>query len=312
MMRYYQSMNTLTYAYGARAPIDREQRRWMFDELRRAGRYKNALVASHRAERERVIAARRDLVLSADEHWWIHSTREQYRAARRALRKASGLGWGTYQLVEQDIDAAIRSGGELRFKRYDGSGRVGAAIQACSRATTEKAAACIVAPPDTKRRTTATLTMRRGCVVALPIVLHRPLPPGRLLRAYVQVERIGTRWVWGLRVVVQPSEPKARRLGTGKCSVNFGWRVTGDGIRVAYAVGDHGTHELVLPRRLLDAYRHSEHLRAVGDARARGPPASPSRRRSSRRRAGRHGRTGGTGHCRTGTSTSGSATSGPR
>lgn len=258
-------MTTKTYAYGAKPPTDAIQREWLLCELRRAGRYKNALVASHRAERERVSVARRDPQLSADASW-ITGTVAHYREQRRALRGASGLAWGTYQLVEQDMNAALHSGGELRFRRFDGTGRVGAAVQACTNARTENARACLVILGQ-RGRAIARLTMRRGVVVELPFVMHRPLPPGRLLRAYVQIERVGTRYVWGIRVVVQEDQTRTPRRGTGSCAVNFGWRmIEGRGIRVAYAVGEHGTHELVLPKSLLDAYRHSESLRSIADA----------------------------------------------
>lgn len=276
-------MATRTYAYGAKPPSDLVQRTWMLDELRRASRYKNNLVASHRAERERVAVARRDPQLSIDESW-ISGTLAHYREQRRMLRGSSGLAWGTYQLVEQDVDASLRSGGELRFKRFDGTGRVGAAIQACTKARTENAKACVIIPGERQRHRVVRLTIRRGVVVEMPIIFHRPLPPGRLLRAYVQIERVGTRYVWGLRVVVQEDQARVMRRGTGTCAVNFGWRVMNDGIRVAYAVGDHGTHELILPKSLIGAYRHAESLRSIADV-AAGDYLGDARRRTRMRAA---------------------------
>jgi hypothetical protein len=142
-----------------------------------------------------------------------------------------------------------------------------------------------VIAPDARGRTTAALTLAARVRVTLPIVLHRPLPAGKLARAYILVTRVGERYVWGLRVVVQPDESRARRRGTGSCAVNFGWRMTPAGVRIAVAVGDHGTHELVIPQHILTARRHAEHIRAIADAEAHAYLGDTRKRAKARRRA---------------------------
>ena len=47
-MKAAKAHDTKTYAYGALPPRDRATRAWCLDELRRATRYKNALVALRR------------------------------------------------------------------------------------------------------------------------------------------------------------------------------------------------------------------------------------------------------------------------
>lgn len=288
----------ITYAFGALPPESAEDKDYVISEIGRATRYKNALIASHRAERERYAVAKR-FGIFPDTDAWIAGLREHYSGQRRAIRSACGLGWGTYLLVEQDVKAAIRSKGELSFHRYDGSGRVGAVVPTMNAKKQRVGASTAVriGKPDSRGRTTIALrvgspagTRGKGRVVRLPIVLHRPLAPGRIQQAWVQVSRVGTRFVWGVRVVVEPDENQFRhRRGSGACAINFGWRTMSDGsVRVAYAVGTHGTHELRIPARHVSAWRHAESLRAIADGEAMKFLGDARRRRMGRAAGLRH------------------------
>lgn len=276
-----------TYAYGCLAPTDPDARRWVFDELYRAGRYRNALVALAKARRERLAVAKRDGLPD----WWIDSTKAEHKRLSREARKASGLGWGTYQLVEDDVKRAVRSG-TPQFRRNDGTGRVGASVQACDSITVgADDARVVIGTPDARRRTTITLRMAApagergtGRLITLPIVLHRDLPAGEIVRAYIQVERVGLRTVWGVRIVMHEAQSTRARCGSGAVAVNLGWRSTADGIIVATALSDCGiVDRLVIPHALLDAYRHAEELRALADREAH-EYLGDSRRRSRARR----------------------------
>jgi len=279
-----------TYAYGALPPTDPAQRAWCLAELRRANLYRNNLVALRRHERERALIARRDPELGATRDW-ADSLHARVQETERALRGAAGLGWGTYLLVEDQVKRARKSRGEMSFRKHDGTGRLGAAVPT-ARADKARTDACPhvrIAPPDRRGRTVAQLVMSRNVTIELPIVLHRPLPPGTLLQGYVTVSRIGTRYVWGLRVVVEPDVVALRRIDAApdsRATINFGWRRVGDGIRVAYAVGADGRElELVIPSILLDRYRHAEGLRSLADGAAQ-DYLGDARRRTRARRAG--------------------------
>ena len=276
-----------TFAYGALAPSNPDERRWALDELRRARRYQNQLVAVAVHERERMSALYRDERMMGEcANEQRKSTHLRVLETRRALRKASGLGWGTYMLVEDAVKRATRAkSGTPRFRSHDGTGRLGATIPTgiVNKSLSHESRHCRIGKPDQRGHAVAELTMGNGRKMPLPIKLHRPVPAGVLRQAYVAVSRVGTRYVWGLRLVIDESEPKAKRCGSGTVAINFGWRSKTDGVRVAYAVGcDSEHHELVIPHSLLDACRHSESLRSIGDSEAVAYLGDARRRRRMR------------------------------
>ena len=270
----------ITYAYGALAPTQGLE--LLRDQLCRANRYRNALIALRRHERERAVAARRDEELGDN---WIKATHWRCQETERALRKASGLGWGTYMLVEASVKQSRSSKGEMSFRRSDGTGRVAVPVPTSGKRWTNTwHPGMVIGELDGRRRTTVKLRVMGDEWIELPVVMHRPLPVGVIAQVYVTVERVGTRWVYGLRVVSQATRERA--FGSGRVAINFGWRVVGDGVRVAVAVSDDGeVDELIIPLRILGACRHSESLRSIGD-KAASEYFGDSRRRTRMRGRG--------------------------
>lgn len=246
----------IVFAYGARKPTTGFD--VLLDQLRLGHRYRNALIE---IEVTRLAALHIAGLLGDD---W----RDEVKALRskevRALRAASGLGWGTYQLVEQDVQRAVRSRSP-RFRRYDGTGRVGAAVQACSNLSSSKLTAGAVQLSARSGLAICRLRLTGSKYVELPVKLHRELPVAQIVRATVTVNRIGTRWVYAVQFTLRADAPTKVR-GIGRVAVNFGWRRVDGGVRVAYAVGDDDCeHELVLPDRIIGRLRHAESLRSLGD-----------------------------------------------
>jgi transposase len=123
------------YTYGAFTPLENVER--IEDQLRRAGRYYNELVALVRVREDGLTDENRKQRFAA------------YKAAVRAARSQSGLYWGTYLTVEARIDAAQKATAkenwkeqmraerrgreprikQVRFRRYDGSGTLTVQIQ---------------------------------------------------------------------------------------------------------------------------------------------------------------------------------------
>lgn len=102
----------------------------------------------------------------------------------------------------------------------------------------------------------------------LPVVVHRPLPEGCLIRqASVVRERVGRKFRRKVVVTVElQGDNRALLARAGVVAVDLGWRKTERGVRVAYWADDAGNHsELVLPERMLNAFSKLRDLQSVRD-----------------------------------------------
>jgi hypothetical protein len=275
----------IVYRYGALKPTSGFE--LLLEHLKLAARYRNQLVE---LLNWRIIAEQ--LGIDRDR------LRELQNDTTRFLRARSGLGFGTYQAVEADVQRAAKArytpprkgsgrarwfarARELgldptrfraRFRKFDGTGRIGAMVQACSELRTDKVLDGSSNPlalfVGEKNRGVASVRVGKYMEerIELPVVIHRTLPTdAQVVRALIRVERSGTRWIYSLHVTLKMSRPE-REFGTGSCAINFGWRSLPEGVRVAYALDEDGSvDELVLPRCLVDKVRHRESLRSLAD-----------------------------------------------
>lgn len=69
---------------------------------------------------------------------------------------------------------------------------------------------------------------------------------------------------WELQLTVETPAP-AQRPGTQTVGIDIGWRRVEGGIRVAYAVTDRGTDELVIADAVLARRTHADQIRATRD-----------------------------------------------
>lgn len=173
---------------------------------------------------------------------------------RKELRANSGLFWGTYLKVEQDM-RDIRKGAPPDFRRWSGHGCV--AVQIQHGLTPEKAYACedsrirIEVVPDrcTAKKQRAIVWMRVGSEKRAPIwakvfcTIHRPFPEDCLIKwVYLTRRRVACTHRWNLCFVISRKDgfPETKPSGFGWVGVDMGWRVTEDGIRVATWADDRG------------------------------------------------------------------------
>lgn len=107
--------------------------------------------------------------------------------------------------------------------------------------------------------------------VTLPVVLHRPLPPGTIQSASLQRRALGRTWRWSLVLTVRVASgaPAPSEL-PGTVAVDLGWRQRFDkegvpaGVRVAVAHDDAGSAvELVLGQSWLARLARCDELRAL-------------------------------------------------
>jgi hypothetical protein len=192
---------------------------------------------------------------------------------RKQLRDASGLYWGTYLVVEKSMQGS-RVGAPPEFRHWNGEGCVAVQIQS----TRPLSAGDLIGGNDTRLRVeeidgrhVAYLRIgsegRDPIFAAVPIVLHRPLPPdAKITWAYLRRRRIGTHMKWTFQLVLAKKEwiRTDTANAVGGVGVDVGWRIVPGGLRVAYWEGSDGEHgELVLAERHLTMWAKSAELQST-------------------------------------------------
>ena len=274
--------------YGCKPPVDFEP---VLDQMRRAHAYRRALCL---IERERRAAVR--TLLPEDRSTWGDALRalatEVTRLGtvanekRKVARAASGLRWGTYQLVEA-ADQASRSklglADDPRWPAFDGSGFVSEQIIGGMTPAELASDTQVQFVPASWGRTeefgTLRLRMRsekrKPIFAEWPIWLHRPLPEGaKIQRVTVFRELGGARtakvssgrrehWQAQFVVVIPVASPTC---GAGIVGVDLGWRRIGEELRVAAHADEKGAaDELRLSAHQIGGYKRVETLRSLRD-----------------------------------------------
>lgn len=224
---------------------------------------------------------------------------ERAKWLRKNAREHCGVYWGTYQLIE-DADMASRKtplydgaeSNDPRFLRWSGEGQVSVQLQGGlgldeletdTQVRIEPADVPTGADPTSKRS-----ARRRYCMLAMrvsstgkarvpvwakwPMVMHRPLPEGAVIkRATVALRKIGPRDEWSVTITVDRSasagSSNPRRAAPERSvGIDVGWRQLDGATRVAAWHGSDGAFgELVLPEQLLSQVRKADDLRAIRD-----------------------------------------------
>lgn len=261
---------------------------------------KLALSSAREAEREAkraLFEARRQLRESGAVDATLADIEARAGELRRGARALSGVHWGTYSLIEAAHDASRKmplydgvEPNDPRFARWEHEGQVGIQVHQKGSTGTGMVAEELHAGiggewlrvervHDTRqgRRagTRARLTMRIGTsdvdgtpiVAAWPMVMHRAVPPGAIVRrATVSLRRRGPREEWSVELTIQVPSTIAPEERQGHVAINVGWRSMGDTIRVASWVGSDGQKgELHLSKRTIEGLRKPEGLRSTRD-----------------------------------------------
>ncbi len=203
-------------------------------------------------------------------------------AAVKAARQQSGCWWGNYNAVVGSYEVArkraLATGGELRFHRHDGSGRITNQIQggmtvadlfagAHSQVQVEPLAADVWAIPGRGDRDrachtilTATIFTRDGQrrAVSWPMVMHRPIPDDvRIKEVVITRERVGADFRWAVVFTCTREAAPVQAAAGHLAAVDIGWRVVNSGLRVATLVREDGqTDFVVLPAEVIGKFDH--------------------------------------------------------
>lgn len=247
------------------------------------------LMPQLRAARE-VLKAAKDASKTPEMLARFAAIREEANAAVRAARASCGVYWGTYLLVEQAIEAARKSKTDLKFRRWDGCGRVGVELMKglpVPAVFGQDTRLQIDPLPTTGSKRGQTMTRVRIRVgsdekkepvwAEFPFRMHRPLPADGVIKwAWIHRTFKG-RWVnWDLQIVVEaPSFARSARPASdgGVVALDIGWRKRAGAkadaadLRVGYWYDDQGNHDEIRLdadiRRRLD---FANKLRATQDS----------------------------------------------
>ncbi len=125
-----------------------------------------------------------------------------------------------------------------------------------------------------QRRQVAFVRLRGGSdgrkpkFIELPVVLHRPLPKGAMIKgAWILQRRIGADLRYQVQFIIETPEglPVASAPPGTAVAINLGWRQEA-GLRCGYWVDSTGAHgALTLPESILGRLKKSEELRSVRD-----------------------------------------------
>ena len=225
----------------------------------------------------------------------IKDNDDQRKELVKEARNASGLWWGNYNAVCNSYDVArskaMKEGAELKFHRFDGSGRFTCQIQGgvstedllASRHSVVQirlvdngtfAEAIRSNPPslllqevgsrrDSRQYGILSITVYAGYdddrkhnrrMLDFPIILHRPLPENGVLKELcVNRRKVGTDYVWSVTFTFRADIEPANNPSELSCGINIGWKQVPGGLRIATVHGGNGkTSHIILPQDVVD------------------------------------------------------------
>ncbi|WP_262032044.1 transposase [Microvirga sp. Mcv34] len=220
----------------------------------------------------------------------LRELEEERRSNVKQARQASGLWWGNYNAViksfERGRTAALRAGGQMKLKPYDGSGRFTNQIQGgmsvCDLfAGSHSQVSVAPLPPDAwfsqargnrrrHQRTFLRVTIfTRGTerrTVTWPMIMHREIPADcRIKEVVVTRRKLATKWRWQVVFTCTRPASQIETPKSGHCvAVNLGWRRVADGIKVATILrSDSDTlGTVIIPSDIAAGFAHADELRS--------------------------------------------------
>ena len=209
---------------------------------------------------------------------------ETSHAESIAGRDATELYWGSYLLIEKQIEQARKSKLDPRFRRFEGNGRVGVQLQG-GLSLPE-----LLSGTDTRLRLVARQSVakvkkpkaqhevhirvgsdgRKPIWAVLPVVIHREIPADAKIQwAWIKIKNVGGVRKFFLQIAMESDTFDLRHSprGSGVVAINFGWRALEDGSRrVAYAVDDNGEEqEFAIPAKIESKLAFADSLRSARD-----------------------------------------------
>lgn len=223
---------------------------------------------------------------------------------REKVKKAygeSGLWWGNYNAILASYKVArsraMKEGAELRFHRFDGSGRFTCQIQdgmSAEELTTARHSIAQVrllsgedfarmlggadrkhldSRRDRRQQGVLSLTIYTGKdehgksfrrTLDFPIILHRPLPDEAMLKSLtVTRKRVGPgKFQWAVTFTFTAEGKPIEHPSTLNCGINLGWKKVAGGLRIATIFDGREARHLLLPQAILDKLDYVDDLKS--------------------------------------------------
>lgn len=202
------------------------------------------------------------------------------RARIKELRK--DIFWGNYLLNEKAFESVVKkTGDDPRFKRFDGTGRIGAQVPALTNkhiySSNDQGTFKIGHDPVYKRAVMVRIQVASGgrknkTWVEVPVIFHRPLPPdAQIAWAWIKVTKAANKTRYELQLTInsgtfrtipiQPARPSVVALDIGWRSV----REPNGEMAIRYAMfydGKKFTEHRLKPSRI----RYPDNIRSVRDS----------------------------------------------
>lgn len=211
----------------------------------------------------------------------VRAIEERYRVEINAACRESGCFWPNYGEVKIAWQAARKRPGELRFHRWDGSGRVAVSLSPPLSVAEAWAGTnmWVRIRPRGQRDGDVWVDLRIGSAgtgnrapiwLTLPVRMHRPLPADGVIRVAAAIRRIvAGQEQWSVHLALERAPDAWQTFPgprAGRIALDIGWRLRPDGLRVAAWQNDAGqTGELVLPDWHRQAMQKVSDLQEIRD-----------------------------------------------
>ena len=174
-------------------------------------------------------------------------------AQSKQAKDQSGLYWSHIGAIDKDVSRACKK--QPRFRRYDGCGSLYIQIQGGLPTDKLDTSNFFRLIGEGRKRTVYFRIASSGrdpVWAVVPIVYHRDLPTARIKGVRLTRKRTATHTYWEVQIECEAHEFADDRTNNNDCvSIDLGWRVTENGIRVATWMGNDtdggGKGELVIP-----------------------------------------------------------------
>jgi hypothetical protein len=213
----------------------------------------------------------------------VDTVKEHHKTLHAHERKACGLPWGCYQMVEDLVSHSSRTSVQPKFRRWTGEGSMGTHLQGSAACTPQAALVgrsqwVRLRPIPLPTRKAARRNRRYYCDLrigterrkpiwlSVPIVMHREMPQnGKITWVKVQRRRVGTHYKYEVQFTLD-ADLHPDCAASGLVAVEVGYRLVPGGLRVATWIGDDGRQgELILPRDRVEDWWRPEQYRSDRD-----------------------------------------------
>ena len=205
----------------------------------------------------------------------LNQLQEERAGQVKQAQRDSKLYWCNYDDVRHAYEVArvrvMKEGTELREHPWNGSGRVSVRFQRglpVRTAFTRRGLRLQIDPVSDEAWTSPVRSVRRNLSRSkvririastpehqpvwfeIPVVIHRPLPADGMIRSAALIrERVALIWRYRLIVTVAcANPPSCVSAERPSIALDLGWRLTPEGLRVAFWADTLGSHgELVIP-----------------------------------------------------------------